>query len=78
MSRRATGAVLLIVSAMLYATRYLAAAIMGSSLSGWSADLFSALLQYVGRGPGTWSLVALAAGAVYLLWAELEARARKE
>ena len=74
MSRRTTGVMLLFVAAMLYSTRYLAAAIFGPSLQGrWNADLFSAMLQYVGRDLVTWSLVALVAGLVYLIWAEVEA-----
>lgn len=72
MSRRTTGAVLLFISASLYSTRYLAAAIMGSSLTHWNADLFGALLQYVGRELEVWSLIALIGGLVYLVWAEFD------
>lgn len=74
MSRRAAGVRLLAVAAILYSTRYLAAAIFGSGISSWDADLFRAMLQYVGQGPGTWSLAALVAGIIYLVWAELEAK----
>lgn len=73
MSRRITGTVLLLISALLYAARYLSAAIYGSSIpSDWSADIFDAMLQYVGQGLVTWSLVALIAGVVYLIWAEVD------
>lgn len=74
MSRRTTGTVLLLISALLYATRYLSAAIFGSSLANnWSKELFDAMLQYVGQGLPTWGLIALIAGVGYLLWAEVEA-----
>jgi hypothetical protein len=63
---------LLAVAALLYSTRYLAAAIFGSGISSWDADLFRAMLEYVGKGPVTWSLAALVAGIVYLVWAEVE------
>ena len=72
MSRRTTGVTLLAVAALLYSTRYLAAAIFGSGISSWDADLFRAMLQYVGQGPVTWSLAALVTGILYLVWAEVE------
>lgn len=73
MSHRTTGTLLIVVSALLYSTRYLAAAIFGSSAPGWSADLFQAMLQYVGPGLTTWSTIALAVGIVYMIWAEVDA-----
>ena len=74
MSRRTTGVMLLAVAAILYSTRYLAAAIFGSGIYSWDADLFRAMLQYVGQGPVTWSLAALVAGIIYLVWAEVVAK----
>jgi len=38
MPRRIYGILLLIVSALLYATRYLTAAIFGSGMMGWSTE----------------------------------------
>ena len=73
MSRRTTGTVLLGISALLYSTRYLSAAIFGSSLTTWNAKLFNAMLQSVGQGPVIWSIIALVAGVIYLVWAEIEA-----
>lgn len=73
MSRRTTGTVLLAISALLYAARYLSAAIYGSSSASWSAELFNAMLQYIGPGLARWSLAALVVGIVYLGWAELNA-----
>ena len=72
MSRRTTGTLLIVVSTTLYAARYLSAAIFGSSLTNWSAELFNAMLQYVGSGLVTWSVIALIAGLAYLGWAEVE------
>lgn len=71
MSRRTTGTLLIVVSAALYATRYLTAAIFGSSLTNWSTDLFNAMLEYVGPELVTWSVIALVAGLIYLVGAEI-------
>jgi len=72
MSRRTTGTFLIVTSAILYVSRHLAAAIYSSSSVGWSRDLFNAMLQYVGQGLVTWSVIALACGIGYLIWAEIE------
>lgn len=77
MSRRATGALFIVAAALLYATRYLAAAIFGSALSSHNADLFNAMLQYTGQGLVIWCRVALLAGIFYLVWAELSELKRK-
>jgi hypothetical protein len=72
MSRRKTGATLIAVAAFLYAARFIAAAIFSGGISSWDADLFNAMLQYV--GPDLWyaAAIALAAGLVYLIWSEFE------
>lgn len=74
MTRRAAGVGLLFIAAILFATRYFAAAIYGSSMTTWNADLYNGLLQYVGDLP--WQLAGLAAilGIAYLIWAELGER----
>ena len=73
MSRRTTGTILLGIAAILFVARYLAAAIFGTGMMGWSAENFRALLQYVGPDLTTWSIAALVLGVLYLLWAEAEA-----
>lgn len=73
MSRRATGTMLLFISALLYATRYLSAAIFGSGISSWSRELFQAMLINVGRELVIFSAISLIAGLAYLVWAEVEA-----
>lgn len=71
MSRRITGISFVAVAAFLYATRFFAAAIWGSSFNTWNAENFSHLLGYVDQGLTTWSIVALIIGLIYLLWAEI-------
>jgi len=34
--------------------------------------MFNIMLQYVGTGLVTWSVIALACGIGYLIWAEVE------
>jgi hypothetical protein len=72
MSRRQTGMTLLFIAALLHIARYLTVAIFSSASSGWSADLFNAMLQYVSPGFENWSLIALLTGAGYLFLAEVE------
>lgn len=72
MSRRSTGTVLLAVSALLYASRYLAAAIFGSGVSSWNTELFNAMLHNTGPGLLLWSRLAFLAGLAYLVLAEVE------
>ena len=73
MSRRAAGIVLVSCAALMQAARYLTAAVFGSNVVSWDKGLFQAMLKYVGSGLTVWSLVLLAAGVGYLVWAELEA-----
>lgn len=82
MSRRTAGVVLVGCAALLQAARYLAAATFGSNVAGWDADLFQAMLEYIGSGLSVWIWVLLAVGIGYLIWAEVEAvfsqRAKQE
>jgi hypothetical protein len=71
MTRRSTGNTLIAISALLYSTHRLTAAIYGSSTTGWDSDFYQALLEYVGQELLVWSLVALIAGILYLIWAEV-------
>ena len=73
MSRRTSGTILLLISGILYATRYVSAAIFGSSFTSWSTNIFNSLLQYLGKGLISWSTAALIVGIIYLVWAEIEA-----
>lgn len=72
MHRRTTGMLLIMIAALLYGIRYLAAAIYGSNSSIWNADHFNDMLSYIGNGPIILSTIALILGITYLLVAELE------
>lgn len=74
MNKRATGAAFCAIAALLFAARYIAAAIFMSNDSSWSANLFAAGLEYVGVGLPIASGIALAVGIFYLAWAEMENR----
>jgi hypothetical protein len=71
MSRRLAGVAFIVVAALLYITRFFAAAIWGGNFSTWSSQNFRYLLSYVDQGLTTWSIVALVIGLLYLLWAEI-------
>jgi len=71
MGRRAAGVGFCFIAAFLYSVRYITAAIFGSGVSSWNAELFDAMLQYVGNSLTTLSIVALAVGIVYLVLAEI-------
>ena len=72
MSRRTTGVILIGISAFLYGTRFIAAAIWGSGFSSWNSENFLALLGYVDQGLTAWSIAALVVGLIYLAWGEIE------
>lgn len=74
MNRRAVGFGFVFTAALLYAVRFLSAAIYGSSQASWNADLFRGLLQYVDQGLTTFSIIALVLGVLYLIWGELTAQ----
>jgi hypothetical protein len=74
MSRRTVGISFVAISAFLYATRFVAAAIWGSGYSTWNAENFFALLSYVDQGLTLWSIIALIIGLIYLVWGEIEER----
>lgn len=72
MSRRTTGNTLLVIAALLYSVRYVAAAIFGSGVTSWNKSLFNSMLSSVGSELVTLSAIALVAGISFLVWAELE------
>lgn len=71
MERRFTGAIFCLISAILFATKYVSAAIFGSNVSSWDSKLFNAMLEYVGGSLDTLSLIALIIGILYLVIAEI-------
>ncbi len=70
MNRRAAGVMFCCISAFLFSSRYIAAAIFGSGAKSWSASLYRAMLNYVGKTLTVWGVIALIAGIVYLVIAE--------
>ena len=66
MNNKGTGAVFCLISAILMAARYLAAAIFMSSLSSWSNELFTSGLEYVGSPLLIASIIALIVGIAFL------------
>ena len=61
------GIALICISAFLYGTRYLAAAIYGSNSETWSKALFQKMLDYVGPAPLILSWISLASGILLLI-----------
>ncbi|NEN85713.1 hypothetical protein [Paenibacillus elgii] len=73
MSRRAAGVIFLAISAFLTGVKYLTASIYSTSVpaSAYGADSFKQWLDYVGGNLTTYSIIALIAGIIYLILAEI-------
>lgn len=74
MNKRGTGAVFCLIAALLYAARYLTAAIFMGNVSSWSQDLFRLGFEYQGSGLLVASIISLIVGLGYLIWGEIEER----
>ena len=74
MNRRGTGAIFCLMGSLLFAARYITAAIFMSNTSSWDSMLFAAGLEYQGDGLLIFSVISVIIGAVYLVWAEIEER----
>lgn len=72
MNRRGAGLTFILIAALLFCTRYISAAIFGSNVSIWNAELFAAMLEYTGSELLVISIISLLVGIVYLFWAEKE------
>ena len=66
MNNKGVGAVFCLISALLMAARYLAAAIFMSNLGSWDAELFRSALKYVGPALPIAAVCALIAGVIFL------------
>ncbi len=66
MNNKGVGAVFCLIASVLTAARYMSAAIFMSGVSSWNSALFRAGLEYIGPALPTASVVALAAGIVFL------------
>ena len=74
MNKRGTGAIFCLMGSLLFAARYITAAIFMSNTSSWDSMLFAAGLEYQGDGLLIFSVISVIIGAVYLVWAEIEER----
>ena len=72
MNRRGTGVIFCGIAALFIVARYISAAIFGSGLNSWSAELFQEMLSYIGHGLTICSVLFLLVGVAYLIWAELK------
>lgn len=77
MGKRFVGIMFCFIAAILFSSRYIAAAIFMSGVSSWSADLFSAGLEYVGAELLLLSIISLVFGIGYLIWAEYSETVKK-
>ena len=67
MNYKGVGAIFCLISALLFAARYLAAAIFMSSTMSWDAELFSNALSYVGAPLLIFAILALIVGIGFLI-----------
>lgn len=74
MNKRGTGAIFCLIGSLLFAARYITAAIFMSNVSSWDSMLLAEGLEYQGYGLLVFSVISLIIGAVYLVWAEIEER----
>ena len=70
MDRRSVGVAFCFISAFLFATRYISAAIFGSNVISWDEGIFSAMLTSIGSSLTTLSIISLIIGIIYLVMAE--------
>ncbi len=72
MNKRGTGISFIAIAALLFSSKYIAAAIFGSNVVSWDEELFKAMLSYIGNPLSTMSFWSLLIGIVYIGWAEYE------
>ncbi|MEK6190280.1 MAG: hypothetical protein N2A99_04730 [Carnobacterium alterfunditum] len=72
MNKRGTGISFIAIAALLFSTKYIAAAIFGSNITSWDEELFKSMLSNIGRPLSTMSFWALLIGISYIGWAEFE------
>lgn len=77
MSRRGAGIILVWVAAFLFGVRYISASILGSESESWDQGFFAAMLGHTGSGLLVAGGVALAAGIIYIIWAEVADKRRR-
>lgn len=70
MSKRGAGVAFCFIAAFLFSMKYISAAIFGSNISSWNLYLFASMLEYVGNGLDTASVISLVIGIIYLVLEE--------
>lgn len=70
MNRKVIGCVFCVIAALLYVTRFIAAAIYMSNVASQSRELFQNSMNYVGKDLHLWALAALIIGIVYIVSGE--------
>ena len=81
MNNKGVGAILILTSAILLCTKYLAAAIFMSNINTWSENLFSSSLEYVGSSLSNSSAISLILGIIFLalgIFIDVKEIAKKE
>lgn len=71
MNHRGAGVAFCGIAALLRVSWYLSAAVFGSGVSTWNKELFQAMLQYMGNELRYASIMSLAMGIGYLVFAEI-------
>lgn len=72
MGKRFVGAIFCLISAILFASRYVATALFLSSTTAYDKELFEAVLENVGDNLLWMSIISLIVGIIYLIWAEVK------
>lgn len=70
MNKRGTGTMFCLIAALLFCTKYTAAAIYLSQTSSWSNELFESGLQNMGNSITVINTVSLVIGLIYLIAGE--------
>ncbi|KNE20259.1 hypothetical protein KM914_06180 [Virgibacillus pantothenticus] len=77
MNKIMIGSIFLLMSTILYCTRYISAAISGANANNWSKDDFIAHLSYVPNDLLILSGIALILGLIYFIWGSIERKKSK-
>lgn len=72
MNKRTAGVMFCLIAGVLFAIRYIVAALFMSGVLSWNAMIFAAGLEYQGNGLLIFSIISLVVGIVYLVRAEIE------
>jgi len=72
MTRRGVGAIFCMISAILFSTRYLIAAIFISNIQSWESEMYEIALKATSENPLIFlSIISLIIGLTYLVWGEI-------